>query len=83
MSAGQYPSIREGRKGTPPLVFGDSLRDAILNGVPTRGSFRFFVNRMLVTPTTILLKLDLFSDQFLIFSAPVINSFAGTARKFD
>jgi len=37
---------------------------------------------LLAAPFAILIKLDLFSDEFLVLAGPVIDAFAGSAGKF-
>jgi hypothetical protein len=37
---------------------------------------------LLSAPFAILFKLNLFSDEFLVFAGPVIYAFAGRAGKF-
>jgi len=37
---------------------------------------------LFATPLAVFLKLDFFSDEFLVFAGPVIYAFAGSASKF-
>lgn len=42
-----------------------------------------FVGSVLAAPTTMLGELDLALDQFLVFTAPIVNPVAGLAGQFD
>ncbi len=45
--------------------------------------FDFLMLGLLFAPFAVLFELDLSGDEFLVFSAPVVDAFAGSAAEFD
>jgi hypothetical protein len=45
--------------------------------------FDFFVFLLNLTPFAVFVELDLSGDEFLVLSAPVVNTLTGSASEFD
>ena len=45
--------------------------------------FDFFMFLLNLTPFAVFVELDLSCDEFLVFAAPVVDTFAGSASEFD